>query len=484
MRHQYSLKRRLVATVLIIEIALALGISGATLIYTRHEQFRAFDLMLHGRAESLLGSVQAAEDATDGANVDLHALDLRRGDFWQVLGGKGEVLAQSANWTVAFRGAIIQSQNHDFHIQYGSYRGIVLHGVRQLDADDGGAGILRPVTIYYAASLQRVHEAMKRASLFLICTNGILLVITGAGLITLLKRGLAPLDHLNRAAAQVNPSEPLFRTPQDVARTYELCALATTLESATKHLNDNFRQQQTFLHDAAHELKTAVTIIKTSLQLLAIHPRSIEEYHSGLELCMTDCGRMEDLVQRMLLLARLEQRSAPGHSVCNLAESSVAVISQFTSMATAAQVALELEANQEAWVAVEQDSAATLLFNLVVNALQHTPSGGAVWIRVQPESEQVRVQIEDQGEGIAPEDIIHVFDRFYRGDPSRSRNTGGTGLGLAICKAIVEGCGGTIDVRSQPGKELVWKFFYLRYNPTLRPRYLRRLRRHVCVDEP
>lgn len=121
-------------------------------------------------------------------------------------------------------------------------------------------------------------------------------------------------------------------------------------------------------------------------------------------------------------------------------------------MAQSGQIELHAETDDPAWVPVDAEAAATLLSNLVVNALQHTPPARNVWIRVQTQPGNVRLQIEDQGEGIPPEDLPHVFERFYRGDRSRSRATGGTGLGLAICKAIVESCGGSIAIRSQPGK--------------------------------
>ncbi len=452
MRNRYSLRRRLIATVLLLEVALALGISGATLIYTRHDQLRAFDLMLRGRADSLLGAVQDAENAADTVKVDLHALDLRRGDLWQVTDQNGRVLAQSAKWTPACRDAILHASHQNFRVEEGHYRGIVIHGVRQVDADDDNPGIARPVTIYYAASVHRVHDAVKRAGQFLLLANGILLLITGTILIFLLRRGLAPLDHLNRAAAQVTPSQPLFRTPEDVALVEELSALAATLESATLRLDESFRQQQVFLHNAAHELKTAVTLVKSSLQLLASRPRSSEDYHSGLTLCLADCGRMEDLVQGMLLLARLEQPALPAQATCSLTEAALATVTQLERMAQSTQIALRAETSEPAWVPLEAESATTLLSNLLVNALQHTPSARTVWVRVQPQPGKVRLQVEDQGEGIAPEDLPHIFERFYRGDRSRSRATGGTGLGLAICKAIVETCGGSIAVSSEPGK--------------------------------
>jgi signal transduction histidine kinase len=93
-----------------------------------------------------------------------------------------------------------------------------------------------------------------------------------------------------------------------------------------------------------------------------------------------------------------------------------------------------------------------VLANLVGNALRHTPAGGRVHVRALGKGDEVRVEIEDTGEGIDPKDLPHIFERFYRGDKSRSRATGGTGLGLAIAKGIVEAHGGWMGVQSSPGQ--------------------------------
>ena len=90
------------------------------------------------------------------------------------------------------------------------------------------------------------------------------------------------------------------------------------------------------------------------------------------------------------------------------------------------------------------------LHNLLANALRHTPGGGTITITVRPEAAGVALSVADTGEGIDPEALVHVFDRFYRTDPSRSRETGGSGLGLAIVKALVEAQGGTVEAAS-PG---------------------------------
>jgi len=109
-----------------------------------------------------------------------------------------------------------------------------------------------------------------------------------------------------------------------------------------------------------------------------------------------------------------------------------------------------------------------VLANLVSNALRHTPPGGLVQVQAARDHEQVRVEIQDSGEGIDPNDLPHVFERFYRGEKSRSRATGGTGLGLAIARGIVESHGGQIGVESDPGRGTCF-FFVLPAQPAGSP---------------
>jgi signal transduction histidine kinase len=87
-----------------------------------------------------------------------------------------------------------------------------------------------------------------------------------------------------------------------------------------------------------------------------------------------------------------------------------------------------------------------------MNALQHSPRNAKVYLTLRSENATIELTVADQGEGIDPSALPHIFDRFYRGDPSRARSTGGAGLGLAICKAVVERAGGTIELKSEPGK--------------------------------
>jgi len=449
---RYSLRRRLIAAVLALECGLVFGLSCATLLYLWNQHLRSFDFMVRGRGDSLLGQVHDAEDANDNVAIDLEALDLRGRDLWMARDTGLRTLASSSAWNTqaldSFGGV---EKPHNFRVRGRMYRGLVLHGVRQIDAENGNPGIARPVTIYYAAPLEPVYESIGRAAAFLLAASLLLLLITAGALALLLRRGLAPLEELSRAAGEMTPKRPRFEAPESAQATAELAVLAGALESATQRLEEAFVRQRVFVNDAAHELKTAVTIIKSSLQLLASRPRSTREYARGLETCMADCARMEELVGRMLQLARFEREAPRGYEECNVAEVARDVAAHMERLAEIRGVKIAMQAPTLAPTRLEQDACASLLANLMLNGVQHTPEGGAVTAAISLDTDVV-IEIRDTGRGIASEDLPHLFERFWRGDHSRARSTGGAGLGLSICKAIVDSCGGEITVSSRLGE--------------------------------
>jgi signal transduction histidine kinase len=449
---RYSLRRRLITAVLVLECALVLSFSVAMHMYLWRAHMRGLNEMVQGRADSLLGQVHDAEDVNDNVTIDAAALDLRNDDLWMARDDGGRILAQSAGWSSeAASGIGMDAKPHTFRVNGKSFRGLVLHGVRRIDVNDTSPGIARPVTIFYAASLDPVYRAMRSDERFLALAGSLLLLLTGGALMLVLRRGLAPLEELSQAAAEMTPKRPRFNAPESAHAATELAVLAGALESATRRLDEAFVQQRVFVNDAAHELKTAVTIIKSSLQLLSSRPRSTREYARGLETCMADCSRMEELVQRMLQLARFERESTSGGGTCDVTEVARDVATQMERLAEIREVAITVHGPDSAPTRLAEDACASLLANLLLNGVQHAPAGGSVTASIFVGAD-ITVEVRDTGRGIAPEDLPHLFERFWRGDNSRARSTGGAGLGLSICKAIVDSCGGEIAVSSRLGE--------------------------------
>jgi signal transduction histidine kinase len=451
----YSLSRRLIVTVLLVETLLALCTTSVALLYMRRQQMQTFDAMLRGRADSLFGAVQDAEDAADSVILSPESIDLKRGDLYQVREPSGRIVGQSPEWNSQIENNFHErDRGSNFRFRGHAYRGIVLRGVRHVDADDRSPGISRPVIIDYAASLKPVRRAMADAARFLLLSNLLVLLLTGITIYYLLRRGMAPLEILAAKAATMGPPSWEFEAPEQALAVKELSVLTRALEAAMCRLGDSLDQQRTFVNDAAHELKTAVTIIKSSLQLLASRPRTLDEYRSSLESCLTDCARLEDLVQKLLMLARLEQSSSGelvsgGHT--DLSEALRTIATQLESLAVLRGISLKLFLEDTIEVALPSDECKNLVFNLLLNALQHTPRDGRVTVRAASVEGLVQLDIEDTGEGIDPNDLPFIFNRFYRSDRSRARTSGGTGLGLAICRAIVDAYGGKIEIQSELG---------------------------------
>ena len=448
-----SIQRRLIGAVLLIEFLSALVLTGVVFLHERETVFHAFDIMLRGRTDSILGAVQDAEDAGDNVILDLADVHSPRMDQYRVQDSSGRLLGstpladQLSAPASAPSGTIFMTRLH-----HRLYRVLVLDGSRKIDADEPGGGVTRYVRILYAAPIRRVWHLILHTVLFYAFSSLLVMAATALGLLWTLRRALQPLDGLALGAANVSAGAWALVVPEQARQTTELQPLVAAIERSLAGIESAFRKQQQFVGDAAHELKTAVAVVKSSLQLVTLRTRTPAEYKSGLERCQEDIQRLEELVRQMLTLAHAESQNSPADSsedsVTDLMQAAQAVVARLTPMATLRQVSLVL-AGDEARIPVDTAQAITMMENLLCNAIQYSRPDGKVYVAIHPRDEHVYVTVQDEGQGISPEDREHIFDRFWRGDPSRSRLTGGYGLGLAIVKAIVEKAHGEITVHSQ-----------------------------------
>ena len=465
MTNRISITRRLVVTVLVLELLSAIALIGAITVHERDVQLRAFDASLLAGAEGLMGAVQDAEDAADNVMLDMQGVQLARDAAFRVEDEKGRVLGVAGNPP---RLELTASNTPTFHNVDASrhYRFVVLRGLRIIDPGQANGGARHTITVVYGTGTGHMwHEVVEAIRFFAIAT----LVLMGATALLmawLVRRGLAPVYELAREAEHISSKDWRFDdwrfdAPASAKNTVELQPLAAALEAALERVQRSFEQQKRFMNDAAHELKTDVAIVKSSLQLLSMNRRTVEEYIRGLATSVEDFTRLEMTVQKMLTLARLEQppektnsgAARPSSSLCEVIEDAM---SQCTPLAKLKAIAVNLDFSADARVAIDSRDALLLCSNILLNALQHSPNGGAIRISLTVDDEVARLTVQDRGEGISESDLVHVFEPFYRGDPSRSRKSGGTGLGLSICKAICESAGGSIEIaNSSTGGALV-----------------------------
>lgn len=275
-----------------------------------------------------------------------------------------------------------------------------------------------------------------------------LLMAAGGGYL-LAGRALAPVAAITGVAASIGGSDLHARLGLDLPND-ELGRLARTFDDMLARIEDAFERQRRFTGDAAHELRTPLSLMRSQVDLALARPRDERAYQDALRELDEDLERLTSLVGALLALARADNgRLVADRAPFDLAETVQSVVAQYASVAEEAGIEL-VDAPAPTLALADQDQIIQVLVNLMDNALAHTPIGGRVTVGAEERDGSARLWVADTGSGIALEHQERVFERFYRVDAGRTRARGGAGLGLSICRAIVEANGGTIDLRSSP----------------------------------
>jgi heavy metal sensor kinase len=299
-------------------------------------------------------------------------------------------------------------------------------------------------------------EARKASALILLAST-LMLGVTILFSLWEVRRGLLPLQKLAAEATAVSAQNWNFRVPDEVQQIEELQPLSESITHMLKRLHDSFTQQKEFVANAAHEFKTPVAVLKSTLQTVLQRPRLAEEYKTGLQCALEDLDRLEMLLQGMLRLALAEQweqrESVRDLHTVELGASCEEAIERFRALAETRDLKISFSRNGFAPVRADPDDLRIVWTNLLENAVRYSREGGPVEVSIARKNNRiVQVVFADHGQGIAEADLPHIFERFYRGDPSRTRSTGGFGLGLAIARTLIAAYGGTIWADSEPGQ--------------------------------
>jgi signal transduction histidine kinase len=218
----------------------------------------------------------------------------------------------------------------------------------------------------------------------------------------------------------------------------------------------SYQQIQQFTADVAHELRTPIAAIQATLETTLSTEPSLEEVHSTLKILKRQNYRLTHLIQDLLLLSRMDLQEANRGQFqpCCLNDLVGDLVEEFAGSGINAgvQLSAEIRVKEPVWVEGEEDQLYRLVANLISNAIHYTPAGGTVQVILGRDKHQILIQVQDTGIGIAPEEQVRIFDRFYRVDGARSRQWGGAGLGLAIAQAIAIKHGGVLTVESELGK--------------------------------
>lgn len=274
--------------------------------------------------------------------------------------------------------------------------------------------------------------------------GGIIGVVSGV----LMSRSLtAPLSRLTEAARAIG-AQKLSRRVK-VEDTTEVAELARAFNEMAVAVEQNEKLRRNLVADVAHELRTPLTVLQGNLRALLddVYPMEKSEVARLYDQTLLLSRLVEDLHE----LSQAEAKQLPLNlQPVQVRELVDMIVATFGSVVEQKHVTLKVEV-PSGLPPLLADSArlSQVLHNLLHNALTHTPEGGQITIRAEHSGDTLKLSVNDTGDGIPPEHLPYIFERFYRADQARSRDMGGTGLGLAIVKAIVEAHGGRVTVTSE-----------------------------------
>jgi len=456
-----SLQRRLIVTMVLFQSLLTIGLVLVGVSDTFWRLLSTLDTSMQAHAMSVAALVRYTEDATGNVYFDNtllpSSIDPNHPDLFAVWADRSGLIARSDNWPKELEVPV--GPNHHWNFQWNSipYHALRVTPVPILDREEGKTFRPQTLTIFYAAPTIRLRMQVRRAGAFIALAG--LLLLTATVLLALrgIRRGLRPLEDLAHEAARVSAQNWQLRLPEEVSQVQELRPVTQSMTQMLERLQRSFEQQRQFLGNAAHELKTPVAVLKSTLQSLAQRPRSSDEYRSGIQESLEDLERLEQLLQWMLRLARAEQWAHGALrrdlDVIDINATCEEAIERIRSLAQSRNTEIHLSTNDPVPFRADPEDLQLVWINLLENAVRYSPDGSTIEVAVaRNNGGPAQVTFQDHGPGILAQDLPHVFERFYRGDRSRTRATGGFGLGLAIAKALVEAYGGTISAKSEAGR--------------------------------
>lgn len=315
----------------------------------------------------------------------------------------------------------------------------------------------KPIATPYASLLVQVALSLEMneknlgqlREVLLFTGPPLVLCALGCGYL-LARKALAPVERLAVEADQITATRLDLRldapNPDD-----ELGRLTRTLNGMIGRLERSFGEIQRFSADAAHELRTPLAALRSEAEVTLRMDREPAEYRRALESMLEEIEHMTRMTEKLLFLCREDSGAGPAFESLRLDAIVRGVVDHARASVEAAGHELVLvDSPTSCVVHGDRDQLRRLLFNLIDNAVKYTPPGGTIQVALECHNGRAELSVEDNGVGIAPEHLPNLFNRFYRVDSARPRQSSATGLGLAISLSIAKAHQGALDVASQP----------------------------------
>ncbi|MBM4056142.1 MAG: heavy metal sensor histidine kinase [Planctomycetes bacterium] len=301
-----------------------------------------------------------------------------------------------------------------------------------------------------ATSLKPIYKTLENFG------DNILLIMPGIVIFTIIggwfiaKKSLAPVGYITNATKTITALNLHTRLKPTYTED-ELEELTNTINLMLDRLEDSFKKIIQFTSDVSHELRTPLASLKAGAEVILTKPRTAEEYRELLENNLLEYEKVINMVNDLLVLLKTDA-TKQDFKIVNLGKILHELYNSFKLLTETKKIGCSVDKIEDIAIYGDQKLLYRLFSNLLDNAIKYTPPDGNICISLKDLGNEALVSIKDTGIGISENDQDKIFDRFFRVDASRSRDTGGVGLGLSICKNIVDLHKGKIEVTSILGK--------------------------------
>jgi heavy metal sensor kinase len=318
---------------------------------------------------------------------------------------------------------------------------------------------LQPAIVHIGRSTELQRGMMREYLLFYLYSVPLILAISVALGWYLAGRALRPFEEITRTAEKIN-YENLNMQIATTRKEEEIQRLVQSFNAMVRRLDESFRQMRKFNADVAHELRTPLSIIQGETEVALTSPNLPDEIRAVLASNLEELDRLTRIVNDLLTLSEAEAgRQVLTKQPVDVGRLLEDLVDQMRLLAADRNLRMDAQCTPNLWIDADELWIRRAVLNLLDNAIKYSKEEGKIEVQAGREDSFVRLCVRDAGIGICTEDLPHVFDRFYRADPARTRVSGGAGLGLALVKWIVEAHKGTIRVHSEPDKGTAFEIF-------------------------
>lgn len=341
---------------------------------------------------------------------------------------------------------------YDLAFEAGQLRSVTSQDMHYLVMDEGlnlGGGenlVIRGVT-----SLTAAEADFQRSLHLALILFPFLVGLTALAGYLLSRRALMPVAQITETVESIQKDGDLSRRVHLGDGNDEIYRLAATFDHLLETIEAGVKREQQFTSDVAHELRTPLSVLSIQCDELSHQPELSDESRAQVALLSRKIDAMTEMVNQLLLFSRIDQQRMTLHKErVDMSELVAFCIEEMQELAASKQIAIIDEIEEECYCEADATLMIRLVINLIENAITYGHANGHIWVKLYRLNHRLYLKIRDDGIGIAKKDLPHIFERFYRADPSRHEQH--SGLGLAMVQWIVQVHQGQMEVSSEPEK--------------------------------